>query len=197
MASHCDNYHRKFISNLLSAEILLHLSQLRPSFDCPNAPEATLKAMTNMDHYLTTTKHNQAWLCAYLLGYCILHRVPTDPGKREKVLNLKFCFRSWKSPEFWSWVVKINWFYEFCLTNKVLGHWNTNVSLLLIFPKFTNFPSFHRKFWTQQVPVSYQSMQRPELTDGHPSLFPTCAQSWNAAATKFDKHGNFEARQVF
>ena len=41
-----------------------------------------------------------------------------------------------------------------------------------------------RKFWTQRVPVSSQSKQRLELTDGHPSLFRTCAQSCNAAATK-------------
>ena len=130
-----------------------------------------------------------------------MRRVPTDPRKQEKALNLKFCSRPWKSPQFWSWVVKIN-LWPGKLILRVLSHkwsscvWNTSVSLLLIFAKFTNLPSFHQKFWTQRVPVSYQSKQRPELTDGHPSLFRTCAQSWNAAATKFDKHGNFEARQV-
>ena len=35
-------------------------------------------------------------------------RVPTDPGKREKALNLTFCSRPWKSLEFRSRVVKIN-----------------------------------------------------------------------------------------
>ena len=135
--------------------------------------------------------------CEHILNrFIVVSRVPTDPGKREKALNLKFCSRPWKSPEFWSWVVKIN-LWPGKLLLRVLSHkwsscdWNTSVSLLLIFAKFTNLPSFHRKFWTQRVPVSYQSKQRPGLTDGHLSLFRTCAQSWDAAATKFDKHGNF------
>ena len=110
------------------------------------------------------------------------------PG-REKARN--FGLESWKLTCDWE-----NWFYEFCLTNEVLVTETQALVCCSVFAKFTNLPSFYRKFWTQWVPVSYQSMQRPELTDGQPSLFRTCAQSWNAAATKFDKHGNFEARQV-
>ena len=108
------------------------------------------------------------------------------PG-REKALN--FVLESWK--------ITCGKLILRVFSHKLSPcHWNTSVSLLPIFAKFTNFPSFHRKFWTQRVPVSYHSKQRRELTDGHPSLFRTCAQSWNAAATKFDRHGNFEARQV-
>ena len=35
---------------------------------------------------------------------------------------------------------------------------------------------------------------KAELTDRHPSLCRTCAQSWDAAAEKSNKHWNFEAR---
>ena len=126
---------------------------------------------------------------------------PMDPGKREKALNLNF-FPAVKKPGIFSlesWKLTCdqgNWFFEFSLSNKVLlTETQASVCCLFSWNSHTFWVST-RKFWTQWILVSYQLKQRPELTDRYRSLFCTCAQSWDAAATKSNKHGNFEARHI-
>ena len=51
---------------------------LGQSYDCPSASEATLKDMTKLAQYPTTTKHNQAWTMYIILGmYCTQTQSPS------------------------------------------------------------------------------------------------------------------------
>ena len=59
-----------------------------------------------------------------------------------------------------------NWFFKFCLTNKVLLTETQAFVCCLFSWNLQTCRVSTRKFWTQQIPVSYQLKQRPELTDG-------------------------------